>query len=474
MNLQRRRSLFHETRRSNIYRIVLWVLLIAAAIGLIRGVNAGTIEPINQATPTATRSASSYALEGDALFDAGKLEAAIQAYQDAVTLDPENAEIFTKMARIQAYSSSLLTTDAERKQRLQEALVSADQGVALAPDSSDAHAIRAFVLDWNAAAAQTYDDRQRMLLDADRAATRALQLDPQNVLAQAYYAEILVDEQKWAQAESVILGALERGPDVMDVHRVYAYVLESTTQYRQAIEEYLAAIEITPNLTFLYISVGYNYRILAYKSTITAQRDALYMQALDYFDQAATLNEQLEIEDPVPYIAIAKTYSQMGEFNAASLNIRKALEFDTSNASIYAQLGVIYFQARNYESAIPILKCAIRGCTVEESCLARYEEACDESKGYVGAAVSGLELSDSTVVYYYTYGSVLSAFGPREPAYCTEAVAILNQVQAAYGSDQTIAAIVADGLGTCNAVFQEQVQPPTVVPTPTLIPTPRP
>jgi len=474
MNLNRRRTLFHEKRHSNLYRMFAWVLLILAAIWVTSGVKTGAITPLFQATMTPTRTVQSYALEGDAFFIAGKLEAAILAYQDAIDTDPTDAEIYTKLARIQTYSSSLLTTDTQKQQRLAEALQSIDQAIVLAPDDSNAHAVRSFTLDWSASAATTDADRQSLLLEADRAATRARQLDNQNVLAQAFYAEILVDEQKWAQAEQVILGALEHGPEVMDVHRVYAYVLESTGQYRQAIEEYQRALEINPNLTFLYISIGANYRQLAFKSDITSQRDQLYEQALEYFAKAANINKQLDIKDPVPYIAIAKTYSQKGDFFAAALNIKQALEFDPANAGIYGQLGVIYFKARNYESAIPVLKCSVRGCTADESCLARYETACDAAQGQSGVAVTGLDLSPNTVVYYYTYGSVLAAFGPREPEYCIEAVSVLDQVQAGYGNDPIISSIVADGLAVCSLVNQQQIQTLTPVPTPTLLPTPRP
>jgi tetratricopeptide (TPR) repeat protein len=474
MNVHRRRSLFYERRRSNIYRMFAWALIILAGIWITLGVKTGRVMPLFQPTPTATRTAQSYALEGDAFFTAGKLEASILAYQDAVKIDPSNAGIYTKLARIQTYSSSLLTTDTERKQRLAEALQSIDQAVALAPDDSNAHAIRSFVLDWSAGAATTDADRQSLLLEADREATRARQLDNQNLLAQAFYAEILVDEQKLVQAEQVVLGALERGPDVMDVHRVYAYVLESTRNYRQAIEEYQRAIEINPNLTFLYISVGANYRQLAFMSEITSQKNQLYEQALENFARAANLNKQLKINDPVPYIAIAKTYSQKGDFFAAALNIKQALEFDPANAGIYGQMGVIYFKARNFESAIPVLKCSVRGCTPDESCQARYDSACDPAQGQTGISVTGLELSPNSVVYYYTYGSALAAFGPRYPEYCTEAVSVLNQVRIAYGADPIISSIVGDGLAVCAGVAQQQSRTPTPYPTSTPLPTPRP
>jgi tetratricopeptide (TPR) repeat protein len=474
MNLHRRRKLFHETRHSNLYRVFIMVILILAGVWLVNQVNLGKVKPLFLPTYTPTRTAESYATEGDDLFAAGKLEAAITAYGDAVRVDPSNADVFAKLARIQTYSSSLLTTDAQRKQRLAEALQSIDQAVALAPDDSTVHAIRSFVLDWSAGASTNDADRASFMQEADQAATRALHLDPQNVLAQAFFAEILVDEQKWPQAEQVIVKAVERDSSIMDVHRVYAYLLESTRRYRQAIEEYQKAININPNLTFLYISVGLNYRTLAISAELTDQQTQLYDQALTSFAKAATLNKQLEIQDPLPYIAIAKTYSQKGDFFAASLNIKKALEFDSGNADLYGQMGIIYFKARNYESSIYALQCAVEGCTADESCLARYDTSCDAAAGETGVAITGLELSNSTLVYYYTYGSVLAAFGPRDAKYCTRAVVVLNQVQAAYGTEATVKAIVADGLSVCAAVAQKQLETPTPYPVSTPLPTPRP
>jgi hypothetical protein len=116
----------------------------------------------------------------------------------------------------------------------------------------------------------------------------------------------------------------------------------------------------------------------------------------------------------------------------------------------------------------------VRGCTPDESCQARYDTACDAAQNQAGVQVTGLELSPNSVVYYYTYGSVLAAFGPRFPEYCTEAVSVLTQVKNAYGADPIISRIVADGLAVCAGVAQQQSQTPTPHPTATPLPTPRP
>ncbi len=206
---------------------------------------------------------------------------------------------------------------------------------------------------------------------------RAAQLDPGNTLALAYYAEILVDEQKWTQAEQYIKQAVDRDPSLMDVHRVYAYVLEDGGQYNQAIQEYDKAIAITPKLTFLYMRAGANYRTLGFKSPNEETQTQLFDNSLTYFAKAASINDELQVKDPAPYISIAKTYSQEGQYFIAARNVQTALGFQPANADIYGQLGIIYFKSRNYEGSIPALACAVIGCSGEASCTGRGLDACD-------------------------------------------------------------------------------------------------
>lgn len=453
MNVPPRRRLFSRQETVSPYRLAFYIFLILGLLWLLRQVDIGQIQPLFLPTPTPTRSALSYALEGDALFVAGKLDAAIAAYQQALQVDPNDALVWAKLARIQTYSSALLTTDPQRLARLQEAQASADKAVELAPDDSSAHAIRAFVLDWHANPGLVGEKAaQELLTQAEQEAVRALQLDNQNTLALAFYAEILVDQQKWAQAEQYIRQALEKDPGLMDVHRVYAYVLETLGQYNQAITEYDKAIAITPNLTFLYLRAGANYRRLAFGSASAEQAEPLYTRSLEYFDQAARLNQQLGIQDPIPYMSIAKTYSQMGEYFIAGRNMQRAIEIDPGNPDLYGQLGIIFFKSRNYEGSIPAFRCAIYGCTAEESCQARYGRACDPNFGEAGADVQGLALSDSTVVYYYTYGSVLAALSRPRDNQCAEAMTILSQVKQAYGSDPDIGGIVRAGEQICQSL----------------------
>lgn len=463
MNVPPRRNLFHQRPRVNIYRLFFLIVVILGGVWLIRQLDQGEIKPLFLPTPTPTRSVESYALEGDAFFTAGNLNSAIAAYGEAVRVDPSNAAIWADLARIQTYSSALLTTDHERLARLTEALESINRAVELAPGDSTAHAIRAFVLDWNASS--TLVDRKQVqayLAEAETEAIRALQLDNQNTLALVFYAEILIDQQKWTQGQQYMEQALQRedAATLMDTHRVYAYLLETLGQYNQAIQEYDKAIALAPNMTFLYLRAGANYRRLAFGSLNEDSALLLYEQSLEYFARAAQINETLGVKDPIPYLSIAKTYSQTGDYFAAAINVQKALTFDPSNADTYGQLGIVFFKSRNYEGSIPALMCAVRGCTPEQSCEGRGGCAEDD----FGATVTGLPLSSTTMVYYYTYGSVLAALSRPKENKCGEALNVMNEVWAFYEANEEYrladpsvpgivqtAEIICAGLGTNSA-----------------------
>ncbi|MBN2116355.1 MAG: tetratricopeptide repeat protein [Anaerolineales bacterium] len=471
MNVTPRRPLFNRKPQSNIYRMFVWVMMILGGVWMLQQMDKGEIKPLFLATPTPTRSIESYLLEGDANFKAGKLDAAILAYQEALELHPNDAETWWKLARIQTYSSAFLITNPDKKARLLEALEAADKAVALAPENSTAHAIRALVLDWNANSFfYTNEEVQDFLAQADQEALIAQRLDPTNTLALAYYAEILVDQQKWNVAELIIKQALER-PDasqLMDVHRVYAYVLETLGQYNLAISEYEKAIALEPNFTFLYRRIGANYRRLAYEVAITQGEEAarpVYEQSLEYFDKAVRINEQIGVNDPGPHLSIASTYSQLGDFFAAALNVKKALSYEPTNADIYGQLGIVYYRSRNYEGSVYSLKCATYGCSGEESCLGRGLERCFPDLDENPVEVTGLEMAPNTIIYYYIYGSVLAGLSRPKENRCDEALKTLNEVRVelnthpddyADGRD-IILQIVEDGEFICKSLNETPV-----------------
>lgn len=393
----------------------------------------GQFEPLFLPTPTATRTVNSLIQEGEAYFEAGKLfdpagKDAVDAYYDVLEAHPENARVRAELARLLTYSSSLLSTSREQSQRLSLARQEIQRAAEDSPDDSTVQAIRALVLNWSATTvAAGEEDRLKWSNEAEQAANLAITMDPNNSLALTYYAEVLLDQNQLAQALENARLAVEQAPELMDTHRVYGTVLETFGEYRLAIEQFELAAEINPNLTFLYIRIGVIYRALK-----------VYDTALEYFAKAIAINQSNGVKDPLPYIAIAKTYSREGEFFVAALNGEKAIEIDPYNANTYGQLGDIYVRARNYEGAVPVLKCAVEGCTSEEN-----------EVGNV--AVEPLELNNFDVAYYYArYGSVLAALSRPDENYCPTAMEVMVELKNIYSSDPTLMSIVAENEAICQ------------------------
>jgi len=417
--------------RLTIKKTAAYVALILLGLGLLRLFEVHTIRSPFAAPPTPTRSADSWAEQGKAFFDSGNMDKAILAYQQAVVVDPKNAQLWTELSRIQTYSSALLLSTAEKQQRMIEALDSINKALGVDPEYAQGFAIKTLVLDWTASNSPDDTTQQKNLTDAYTASAAALIRDPQNALALAFRAEVLADQSNWSTALDVGAQAVKIGPSIMDVHRAYAYVLESNADYNGAVDEYKQAIAINPNLPFLHMSLGVNYRKLGEISTIPQTSQDMIDAAIKEFSIAANLNDK----DPGPYLSIAQTEANQGNFFAAELNAEQALNLDKTNPIVYGRLGVIYYHAKNYETAIKVLKCAVRGCLAADN----EEQSVD---------VVATPLTAGTLDIYYTYGSVMAFYG-NESGNCTEARAIFSQLRASPWYDSTVGGIIQEGERIC-------------------------
>jgi tetratricopeptide (TPR) repeat protein len=438
----------------------------------------GQVQPLFLATPTATRTSQSFAEEAETQFSAGNLRSAVIAYQSAVQRQESSPRLWAQLARIQTYYSALQASQDQRLARLAEARQSIDQATDLAADNSFVQAIRALVYDWSAGEIQRDNPSlfEQYIKEANEAAVRATQLDRTSVIARAFRGEVLVDQGEYVQAFDLAKQAAEDAdadPSVgndarVDAYRVYGLVLENNGQYRSAIEEYQKAIEINPNLTFLYLKVGQNYRVLAGGAIAQAVRDQLIEQALAAFDRAAKINEQNKISDPIPYLAIGRTYLQEGEFFVAARNVERAVTLDPGNPQLYGFLGIVYYKGRNYESALPVLECAVDGCTAEESgnlmCNDLQILLCDQGSNVAsyGSAVPGMRLGSDSLEYYYTYASALAYLDqPPENDYCPRAEQIFRQLMTAYGDDPIVSQIVIENRRICSSSAASSASAPS-------------
>jgi len=213
------------------------------------------------------------------------------------------------------------------------------------------------------------------------------------------------------------------------------------------------------------LRAGANYRRLAFEIPNIEAAKPVYEQSLEYFDKAAKINEQIGVNDPTPYLSIAKTYSQLGEYFAAARNVQKALEYDPTNADVYGQLGIVFFRSRNYEGARDALKCATYGCSGEASCLGRGLDQCYPDDGENPVDVPRLEISQDSIVYYYTYGSVLAALSRPRDNRCDQAMQVFSDVRNELSANpdaytdgyQTVLSIVDAGESICQSLAEDGV-----------------
>ena len=303
-----------KRRRSNPFRVLILILLIAFAIYFER-VIVPTIPPPFVPTPTVARGSASFVLEAESLFEAGKLAEAESAYYEAIEADPLEPDFYINLARIQVYSN-----------KYAQAEESASNAVLIEPHSSLANAVYGWVLDFQAFEETDQARRTELFSKALESIERAVELDPDSALIQAYYAEVLIDYdiERYDDALEAAQFAVQLDPNLMESHRALGYVWESTGTYDRALDSYQAALRIHNNLPILFISIGNMYQAL--DDVENAVNSYLRAVALDPTNP-----------DPLNRIALAE--ARIGNYGRASQYAADAVEKDPSNPRLHGNLG---------------------------------------------------------------------------------------------------------------------------------------
>lgn len=132
------------------------VLLALLAALLLAACNSGASGPGATAAPTAGLSAQAYFEQGNALYEQGELQAAVDAYRQAATLDEQNVGYWHNLG-VAYYSLNALD----------DARTSFQRGLALAPDDAELNYLMGVV-----------SIQVEALDEAETYLTRANQLDP--------------------------------------------------------------------------------------------------------------------------------------------------------------------------------------------------------------------------------------------------------------------------------------------------------
>ena len=327
-----------EKRRSPLLTFILSTLMLAmmAVLAFLIGIYVGyfnvhvtTLAERYAPTPTPTRSALLYIADGDTYFVEGKLDNAIEAYNEAIRIDPTNDVPFIRQSRILVYTRDTAA-----------ALAQAEQAMRLNPTSPENLAYYCRALDWEAQYSAAYD-----------ACSCASELDPSYAEAYAFLSEVFADQGDWFSARETAQQAIDANFQSMDAHHNMGYAWEVQGRYKDAIEYYEDAIKLAPKLAPNYIAAGRVYYWLGD-----------YETAEERFKKAIKLSPF----DPVAYYHLGRTYYTEGDFISAIDALEQSVGVDPSYVSInpggtsaWGYLGMTYYRRQNYEGAVEFLPKAI-------------------------------------------------------------------------------------------------------------------
>lgn len=402
-------------RRSNPLTIIILALLVGVGIYVNR-VILPTVPPLFVPTPTPTTSPETFIAQADQMVADGKYAQAIEAYRNALLLNPNNPGLFVNIARLQIYTS-----------RFKEALENAGNALVANPGNAQAMAMRGYAL-----------GRTGDYLTAESVLQQAITLDPNNPLPYAYMAEILALRSQTTAGDLEMLNraidysrkAIDFGPNLLEAHRARGIVLEYTTNYEDAVREFEAAIAINRYIADLHIYLGRNYRAIGEDT-----------KAISEYNDAISLNPT----NSEPYAALSRTYAKLGEYpNAVSFGTQ-AVEYAPTDPYMYGNLGTVYYRMGDYPRAIESLTIAVRGGTAAN-----------------GESVQGLALDYWPVSEYYTMlGLALAKQGN-----CTEALPIAQQVSLGVSIEEFSVSNAQEIVNICQQTASGEVTPISPTETP--------
>jgi tetratricopeptide (TPR) repeat protein len=395
-----------KRRRSRPWRILLLLILVVGAV-YVWQIYIPTVPPLFIPTLTPTRSPASFVLEAESLFQAGKLSQAEESYLKAIAVSPRETNYYIELARIRVFAGNY----AEAETAARDALV-------IDPNSALAHAVLGWSIDFQAGQEQDPAIKSKLLDDAMEEAEKALKINPNSALVNAYYAEILIDNSitEYGRALEAAQRSLELDPNLLEAYRAMGYVWELTGNRQQALESYQAAMLLNPNIPRLHIDIANMQRALG---DIEGARDS-YLNAVAL---APTSTEPLSL--------LVQLYAGVGEFGRASQYAENAVDLEPTNARLRGNLGRMYYHNNALDEAIVQLELAIRGGPTED-----------------GVWVEGLPLNpgdERVIEFYYTYGLALAKTGR-----CEEAIPIFEALLRGVPENEIAIYNAQEGLILCG------------------------
>ena len=289
-------------------------------------------------TPEPTRSADSFALSASLYQRDGEYNQAIEMYENAIVLSPENPNYYVELV-------NLLTLEGNAA----DALLWAERVNILAPDNDSVLTSVSSAYLLNGTRLAEIGERQEADLQYQRAidtARQATQINPNNATAYAYLAGALVQQNRdnFPEAQELIDTALLIDTESSTVHYYRGVVFETQGYYQEAIESYEVATDLNAAYVDASLALAYNYFY-----TDNRQRAIIVLR-----DLIEANNSNADAHD-----ALGWMYFLAGQYPEAETYLEDAVVLDPEMIRARAHLGATYFRQFNYEAAVPELESAI-------------------------------------------------------------------------------------------------------------------
>jgi len=275
--------------------------------------------------PTATPAvnASDLANQAQDAYNAGRLEEAIDLYEQAARLDAVEPEYPYQAARLLVYLAAMQYGDT-RDASLERAYEHAQMTILADPNSAKVYAIEGKVLDW-----------QGQPEDALNSISEAIAIDDTFAPAYGYLAEAQIDLQRYEQATDTVELGLSIDPQNVDLRRDYGYVLEVLGDYQSAATQYETALRLQPNLNSIKYFLALNYFV-----------SGRYQDSLDVLFELASIYPQNAL---IPYQIGVVYETGIGDPTQALTYYEDAAELDESYARPWERIGAIEFTRGNWQ-----------------------------------------------------------------------------------------------------------------------------
>jgi len=277
------------------------------------------VTPTPEAPPTVDP--SQFIAQGDELVLESKFEEAIGAYEQATQADPTNALAYARWARA-------LYLDYQSDKAVAKAQVASE----LDPTSVEAFAQLARSYDWNGQFNQALE-----------AARKAVELDPNHADARAFLADIYLDLDRLDEAASEAQMAVQLDEQSAEAHRSLGWVYFFKEQLPEALSELEKAAQLEPNLW-----------LRQHELASIRRRSEACIEAIIAYQRAIELRP-----NAWSYADLGTCYYELGQYEHALTNLRKAIELNPKLDGAYAAMGWVYVRLDQCDQAVPMFQQAL-------------------------------------------------------------------------------------------------------------------